>query len=292
MLNFFPKDHLSSDAAHLLDAALCVRLSWLDQDFFVAWDGAEHVLQECETRFNMQSGPRRRCLLLLAQPGMGKTWIVREFLRRHKIDPGSLMASDGDRPILLVSLCGVATEEDFIVRIMTTLGSPIPRRTPKSELKERAIQLLRLSPTRILMFDECQDLGRMRSADIVHCSAYLRHMTNEGGRPLVLMGSSDTHLLVSNDEHLRSRFDVITLHPWTELERTRAFVCALLSQIPLPDPSPITDDETLGFFLERVAGNTERIALSLKGAGRSALRDGAVCIDRARLLNNIVDGIT
>jgi hypothetical protein len=223
-------------------------------------------------------------------PGQGKTWIHREFLRRQKIDPETMMGADGQRPVLLVSLAAVTSEEDFLVRVLTTLGAPIPRRSTKArEHKERVIQLLRASGTRLVIFDECQDLGRLRPSDVPNVSAYLRHMSNEGGRPLILMGSAEAHLLIASDEHLRSRFDVVHLNPWKDIERARGFIYALLMQIPLPAPSPITDDETIGKLLERVGGNTERLVLTIKAAARSAVSEGATHINRARLFMNLVE---
>jgi hypothetical protein len=126
-------EHLTPQTALLLNAPLATRLAAIDEDIFIAWDGAENVLDALEHRYSMPSGPRRRCLLLIAMPGQGKTWVHREFLRRHQIDQETLLAKDGSRPVLLLSLASVSSEEDFLVRLISTLGSHAPTEDARDE---------------------------------------------------------------------------------------------------------------------------------------------------------------
>lgn len=281
-----PLDHLTLETALMLDAPLDLRLAYCDRDMFITSSVVQEILEFLQWLYTLPRGPRRRCLMILSMPGMGKTWLVREFLRRNGIDRYSYVGADGRRPVLRLSLASVADEEEFILRLMRALGSPTPARRKWKELKDRAIELLQASDTQMVVMDECQDLGKVRPKDLPGISFYLRHLCNEGERPLVLLGSSDAQHLILGCEHLRSRFEVVTMHPWSELEESRAFVFSLLSLLPLPEPSPVTDEDTIRLFLEKADGNTERMSLAIKAAGRTAIKKGAKYIDRAMLLKS------
>lgn len=279
-----PFDHLTFETALLLDAPIEIRLAHIDLDTFIINRISEEILKFMQRLLSLPRGPRRRCLAILGEPGSGKTWLIREFLRRNGIDRYSMVGPDGRRTILRLSLAAVADEEEFVMRLMRALGSPTSSKRKWKEFKETAIELLLKSDTLILIMDECQDLGKTRSRDLPSITYYLRHLCNEGERPMVLLGSADAQLLIEGCEHLRSRFEIVTLQKWSSLEDTRGFVFALLSLIPLPEPSPVTDEDTLRKFLESTRGNTERMALAIKEAGRTAICDGARHITRDRLL--------
>lgn len=281
-----PLDHLTLETALMLEAPQALRLSYCDRDMFVASSLVQELLDFLDWLYKLPRGPRRRCLMVLSMPGMGKTWLVREFLRLHGIDRYSFVDPNGKRPILRLSLAALADEEEFVLRLMRALGAPPTARRKWKDCKDRAIELLQASDTQMVIMDECQDLGKVRSRDLTGISFYLRHLCNEGERPLVLLGSSDAQQLIDGCEHLRSRFEVVTMHPWSDIEESRAFTFTLLSLLPLPEPSPVTDEDTLRLFLERTEGNTERMALSVKAAGRSAIKHGARYIDRDLLLKS------
>jgi hypothetical protein len=284
-----PFDHLAVETALLLEAPLEDRLKHIDVDYFLSWNLADKALSMLDWLLGLPEGPRRRCLMILADSGMGKTWLLREFLKRHGIDRRTLLTVDGRRPVFLVSMAALSKEKDFLARIMGRLGAPYSRTADPSNIKEEVVRLIIAANTQLYIFDECQDLGDMNATDIKSLAKFLKHLCNEGERPLVVLGSVDSQVLLMRDAHLRSRFDLLILRPWSMVEETRRFMFGILASIPLPEPSPITDDESILQFLERTEGNTERIALSLKAAGRAALRELKSCFDLQFLLDHCVD---
>jgi len=279
-----PLDHLFIETALMLETPVALRMAYCDRDMFVTSSLVQQLLEFLAWLYSLPRGPRRRCLMVLSKPGMGKTWLIREFLRLNGIDRYSFVDPNGRRPILRVSLAALSDEEEFVLRLMRALGAPLPTRRKWKDFKDRAIELLQASDTQMVVLDECQDLGKVRSKDLPGISYYLRHLCNEGERPLVLLGSSDAQQLIDGCEHLRSRFEVVTMHAWTDIEESRAFIYSLLSLLPLPDPSPVTDEDTIRLFLESTEGNTERMSLAVKTAGRTAIKSGARSIDRDLLL--------
>lgn len=275
-----PYEHLTYETYTLLDAPLQRKLDRLDEDIYVPWQLAEDAIDELDRLYRMPDGTRRPLMLIPGGSGMGKSTIVIEFFRRQGIDLKTRIGRSGRREILLVSFAGIESCDQFLIRILRTLGEPVPgsRESKKNGLLDLVAAALLRNPRKLDIFEQCQCLSTLANKEVDKICDALLHIGDTTNRPMVMLGSGDAEIPLHRSAHLLTRIERYPLTAWQDLEALRNFLAGLLAYIPLRSPSPITDDRSLLKLIEWTEGVTEFKVKSLRRAARVALRNSLPCI--------------
>jgi hypothetical protein len=99
------------------------------------------------------------CLLLYGDTGMGKTKIIRKFLRDHpaRFDNGTGVTT---MPVVAMQMPAEPVERDVYSELLSALGAPSPSDGTAHRQKEICRGLLRGMGARMLMIDEIHAIAR------------------------------------------------------------------------------------------------------------------------------------
>jgi hypothetical protein len=284
-----PYEHLTVETAQLLNAPLARRLARVDEDNYVGWDQAEDALEEMQRLFLIPDGTRRPIMLVRAHSGMGKSTLVTEFCERNHINDRTGLDRSGRRALLLMSMAGLKNPEDVKARFFSTLGMPIPTSKYSREgMADRIVAAICREQIRLTVLEECQSMARIK--DVEQVCEDLRHISNICRRPIVMLGSSDTELAMDKSHHFATRKERCDLPRWQNPELLREFIDALLSIIPLPRPSTVTDDVSLMRLIEWTGGITEFIVKTVRKAARAAIKEELKFVDFDLLKSCMING--
>lgn len=275
-----PFGHLTEDTHALLNAPLERRLDRIDEDIFIPWHFAESALRELARLFRLPEGTRRPIMLLVGESGQGKSTLLDEFMQRHGIDRESFIGKSGRQELFVLSLAGLENGDEFHYRILRHLGEPVPssRDAKKSGLLDISAAALLRSKPRLFVYEECQSLARVQNPEVEKVLESIRHISNVTRRPIAMLGSAEMDLPLRRSRHTATRFERFVLPAWTDIPELRSFVDAELSHMPLPQPSPITDDVSLHRLIGWSNGVTEYIVKTLRRACREAIYSERDCI--------------
>lgn len=256
-------DHLDAEAASLLEASFERRCEAVNRRFYVSHDLADKVIKAVQWRMDLPPAPRVPSVAFGGGSGLGKTHILYELMRLNGVDRETGLTASGDRPIFVMECTGIQSAKLFRERFWKLVGG-----TPgKSDDIYDACLLIRRSKTKLVVLDEAHTLRKVKPAgDRILVSDYVKLICNVCERPIMLIGDVNVADILEADKHLASRFMHWKIEPWTSVDDLRRFIDPILARFPFPEPSPITDDATLGMVIEASGGITEKIVISLRAA--------------------------
>jgi hypothetical protein len=271
--------HLAWSAYRILEAPIELRIALVDTLHYVEYPRAEEIINALLWRMSLPAGPRRPCMSIGGESGMGKTHLIIELHRRLGIDFETGVNDRGERPIFYISGAGLAGRSNFIARMNANVG--VYAKKPQDV--EPACAILRRSAVKLVIVDEAHDLRRLK-ADFGLLLSDIKHIANEVKRPIVLLGDVGVLNITRDDRHLHSRFQNWELPRWKDPVALGTFVAGVLAFIPLRAASRITDEVTMKKVIDLTEGNTEKIVLGIRSAARKAIRQELNAINRKLLI--------
>ncbi len=196
-------------------------------------------ITECHERSKYTTEPR--CLLIIGETGRGKTTIAKYYERKYQRivnDEGTIIT------VLRSSVSAPATIKGMASQLLGDLGDPLPERGSIPSLTRRLCRLIKGCRVELIILDEFQHLVDEDKKKVLRSSAdWLKHILNETGVPIILMGMPwSVNILRANDQ-LQRRFSSINElkdFGWsnpTEQQEFTNFLIVLEKALPLPKPS-------------------------------------------------------
>lgn len=274
--------HLDTATIELLDEPLQKRVDAINRELFVPYPFATEFIDAMMWRMSLPQGSRRPCIALGGESGLGKTHLIAELLDQCGIDRKTGLDENGVRTVFLMDCTSLRSAKLFRMRFSNLVGCAVDASI------DDACKLLKKSPVRLIVFDEAHTLRDMKPRDdFVDVCNYLKQISNDCERPMLMAGDVNVGDMLVSDNHLATRFKTWKLEPWRSIAELRDFVDALLSTFPLPEASPVTDDTTLSMIIEQTKGNTESIVLSLRRTAVLAAQAGGRRVSRTDWLNTL-----
>lgn len=276
--------HLHPGVRDVAAADNAVRLEAIRSKRWITHDPAARVLAALKEAIDQPISDRMENILFLAESGMGKTMLLRKFLRDNAT---SFDATRGvqPHPVVLVLMAEEPTEEAFYVQVLKAVGAPLilsPRRHMLS-VRETTFRILRELGTRMLMIDEINSILVGSPRQQRRFLQLLRFLSNELQVAIVCAGVPEARFALLSDPQLRSRVAEILLEPWTSGPEFQAFVNVLVQGLPLRRPSPVDSGRLRRLLVERSGGITLSICRALERAGAAAIRNGQERIEPSGL---------
>lgn len=189
--------------ARLDDAA---RINWIRSDRFLGYGRADRALRRLDDLLNYPKRDRMPCMLLFGLPGMGKTKILKKFLRDHQptvnMDTGTITM-----PVVVFQTPSQPDEKEFYEELLMAMGSAYSDYPSIQALRNLARRLMRDLGVRLLMIDEIHAMlaGSARQQRLFLNT--IRFLTNDLRIPIVCAGTDEARAALITDQQLADRFE-------------------------------------------------------------------------------------
>lgn len=253
------------------------RISWIRADRWLDLEQARFALAWLEDLLAYPPRDRMPCLLLYGDTGMGKTKIVRKFLRDH---PASFDRGTGvtTMPVVAMQMPAEPVERDIYGELLAALGAPGPTDGATHRLKEVCRRLLRSMNVRMLIIDEIHAMlaGSFRQQRVFLNA--IRFLANDLRIPLVCVGTDLARQALLTDPQLAERFEAFHLQRWNNDARLAQLLASLATILPLRRPSTLAKPVICRRVLELTDGVTVRVFRLIETLAVEAIRSGDECI--------------
>lgn len=274
-----------SDYGHLLPAyrdyaamSDTERIAWIRADRWLETAQARAVLARLNDLLSYPPRDRMPCLLLYGDTGMGKTKIIRKFLRDH---PAVFDESTGvtTMPVVVMQMPAEPLERDVYGELLNALGVPGLSTDTTYRMKEVCRGLLRRMGARMLIIDEIHALlaGSFRQQRIF--LNVIRFLANDLKIPLICVGTDLARHALLTDPQLAERFEAFHLARWSNDRNLTQLLMSMASILPLRRASDLVSAAVCRRILDVTDGVTVRIFRLIETVAVEAIRNGRECID-------------
>jgi replication-associated recombination protein RarA len=244
---------------------------------WIAYPRAILALERLEYLLEHPPRDRMPCLLLYGATGMGKTKILKKFVRDH---PASFDTRTGinTMPLVVMQMPPEPDEKAFYLQLLDSMNAPSRYSHTVYQLRQIVIDLLRYTKTRMILIDEIHTLlaSTYRQQRIMLNT--LRFIANELNLTLVCAGTADAKRALLTDQQLADRFEAIELPAWRNDGDLKRLLASFQALLPLRRPSDLTSAETRHEIVQRTEGITVRIIRLLEHLAIEALKSGSEAI--------------
>ena len=269
-------EHVNPLLHLLFDGDTSERISYIISDRFIPYANASKVAKDIGEVMSLERSQRPKCLLVYAEPGMGKSMLLHSV---SDLYPPSRPSLDSGREysVIHISLESVTDLRQMYSRIFTVLGVPYSMTDRPDSMLEQVRAALRAAKTRVLIIDELHNLLQMPRKLGFHM-AVLRDFAN---LPLCLFcaGTEAARSCIAADPQMKDRFRRYRLGVWGETLETRNFLATLESRLPLEQPSNLSGKVMMPLILRLSGGHTGTMVTGLREAARDAVESGSERID-------------
>jgi type II secretory pathway predicted ATPase ExeA len=264
--------HLAPAIREHLQLGDDARIATMQRDRWIDYSRAGAVLDRLERLLATPERDRMPCLLLHGESNIGKTQIVRKFVRDH---PSNFDEQRGveKRQIISMQMPSVPDQKRFYGALLFQIGAPHNPKSGVSVLEGLARALLHAIKPRMLIVDEAHHLLAGNYREQRASMNLITYLANDLQMSVVLVGTSDAVVALQTDAQMSSRFTPMELPRWSESEEFRKFLHAFERLLPIRRPSSLAQRELVQFVLAATGGLTGAVAELLVRAAELAVRD-------------------
>jgi replication-associated recombination protein RarA len=276
--------HLSSEAGAETLLPNAERILRIRAERWINYGRAEMVLARMAELLEYPQRDRMPCLLLFGATGMGKTKILRKFLRDHPPVFDDRMGVTRSQ-VVSMQMPPDPDEKAFYEELLGTLQAPIRFSATTHCLRRVARELLGFVGTRMIIIDEVHALlaGSYRQQRILLNT--LRFVATDLRIPLVCAGTADAKRALTTDQQLADRFEAIELPRWHNDQSFHRLLVSFQSVLPLKKRSDLVSPVMRRLLLERTDGILVRLVRLIEMLAVEAIRSGTERVDQGSLLN-------
>ena len=274
--------HLAPDVRELLVLDDEARVQSMQRDRWIDYGRASAVLDRLDHLLTIPQRDRMPCLLLHGDSNIGKTQIVRKFIRDH---PSTFDEERGVelRQVICMQMPPLPDQKRFYSALLFEIGAPHSPKASVTDLEGIARTLLRGMKPRLLVVDEVHHLLAGNYREQRAAMNLLKYLANDQKMCVVLVGTADAVVALQTDAQMSSRFTPMELPRWSETEEFRRFLHAFEKLLPLKSPSSLAKRDSVQFVLAATGGLTGAVANMLTRAAVFAIRDRSESISLAHL---------
>lgn len=254
---------------------------------WISYPRANFALQRLEDLLQYPPRDRMPCLLLFGPTGMGKTKILKKFIRDHAATFNTKTGISG-RPVVAIQMPPEPDERAIYLQLLNSVNAPTRYGHTVHHLRQIVRDLLSYTGTRMLVIDEVHSLlaSSYRQQRILLNT--LRFLANDLQLVLVCAGTADAKRAMLTDQQLADRFEAVELPPWHNDNDFRRLLASFQALLPLRKKSDLSAPDIRQEILRRTEGITVRIVRLLEQVAVEAVRSGSeeITLDRFSLLDS------
>jgi hypothetical protein len=271
--------HLDPEALAALDLSDDQRISFLAEDRWIEYPRAGKALQELERLLASPKRTRMHSLLIHGVSNIGKSMIIRKFLRDHPHKGFNPETGVLHLDVLAVEMPAAPTERRFYGQLLLALNAPYRPGDRLAAVEFTALTLLRQVGPKIIVVDEVHNLLAGSAREQRASLNLLKFLSNQVPCSIVALGTRDALAAVQTDPQIASRFPELELPRWQENDDLRGFLAGFERQLPLRHASHISDNPAIvGLIMSVTSGVTGEITKLLSRTAEAAIRTKRECI--------------
>jgi replication-associated recombination protein RarA len=280
-------DHLAPECRDEARLDTKDRIRAILTERWISYPRANFALQRLEDLLQYPARDRMPCLLLFGPTGMGKTKILKKFIRDHAPTFNTQTGISG-RPVVAMQMPPEPDEKALYLQLLNALNAPTRYGHTVHQLRQIVRDLLGYTSTRMLVIDEVHSLlaSSYRQQRILLNT--LRFLANDLQMVLVCAGTADAKRAMLTDQQLADRFEAVELPPWHNDNDFRRLLASFQALLPLRKKSDLSTPDIRQEILRRTEGITVRIVRLLEQLAVEAVRSGSeeIALDRFSLLDS------
>jgi replication-associated recombination protein RarA len=276
------RPHLTNEAREEVFLPDVDRIIRIRTERYIYYALAEMAIARMNELLEYPQRDRMPYLLFYGATGMGKTKILRKFLRDHPAIFDKRVGITTAR-VVSMQMPPDPDEKGFYEGLLNTLQAPSRYITNTAHLRRVSLDLLRFVGARMLIIDEVHALlaGSYRQQRVL--LNVLRFLATDLCVPLVCAGTANAKRALTTDQQLADRFEAIELPRWRNDEAFRRLLGSFQAILPLRQPSDLTSAVMRRALLEHTEGVTVRLVRLIEALAVDAIRSGAEKIDQSSL---------
>jgi hypothetical protein len=258
------------------------RIKYVRSDRWINYAAAQDAIARLTDLLTYPPRDRMPCLLIYGPTGIGKTKVIRKFLRDH---PAVFDRATGGTsiPVVAFQMPPQPDQYDFWDELYRALGAPASVSQTVMKTRNLCRGLLETAGTRMLIVDEVHSMLAGTARDQRVFLNTLRFIANDIRIPLVCAGTDEARLALLTDSQLAERFDALELPRWTNDKDFRRLLVSISGTLPLRKDSLLDSEACREVILRRTDGITTRIFRLIESAAIQAISDGTECITEESL---------
>jgi len=254
---------------------------WNLKSTWIPYPRASEILRKATELLNRPAAYRMPCVLAFGAPGVGKTALQQEYLRRHPFRENL----SGDAAIAHVVGIEVKGPDEgaFYNAILSVVGAPHGESGKPAEKLHQVLEILRRIGTRQLLIDELNTAiagPYLRQKNFAHA---LKHLANQLKLSVFATGTQDAKLALAVDDQFRSRFEFCELRRWTFGDPFRSLLESFERRLPLRERSNLQAPQLAQTLFDLSEGYFSELSELLMRAAVSAIKSHNEKIDEATI---------
>jgi len=277
-----PLSHLAPADRHQAEFDDAVRIAIIQRDRWIDYPRAAQARERLNRLLATPQRERMPCMVLYGESNIGKTLIIRRFMRDH---PNAFDAAAGVEriPVLVMQMPPTPEQHRFYAALLFELGAPFAPTARLSVLEGLARGLLRRVAPRLLVVDEGHHLLAGSYREQRASLNLLKYLANDLRMCIVLVGTRDAPIALQSDPQMSSRFVPVELPRWRENEELRGWIKGFERILPLRRPSGLDARDVVQFVMAASHGITGEISRLLNAAAELAILDQSERISMSHL---------
>jgi replication-associated recombination protein RarA len=270
-------DHLAPECRDEARLGTAERIRAILTERWINYPRAGLALQRLEHLLHHPARDRMPCLLLFGPTGMGKTKILRKFIRDHPALFNSKTGING-MPLVAMQMPPDPDEKAFYLQLLSALNAPTRYSHTVYQLRQIVAELLAYTQTRMIIIDEVHTLlaGSYRQQRVLLNT--LRFIANELRLSLVCAGTADAKRALLTDQQLADRFEAVELLPWRNDADFKRLLASFQALLPLRKRSDLSTADIRQEIIRRTEGITVRIVRLLEHLAIHSIHSGLEAI--------------
>lgn len=277
-------DHLNALVRDYVDLPYTEREKLIKSDRWIGYEAAQNAINKLEELLGYPRSIRMPSMLLVGDPGNGKSTILERFHNRYPIDK----SANGRAivPVLRLDMGTQPEESRFWSDILMKFQIAHRDTERVQSLKKEALGIMMESDTRLLIVDEFHNVLYGSPKKQRQFLAVLKNLSNDLRLPTVCAGTRESILVMHTDPQLSSRFEAFGLPNWKLNKNFLTLLAGFEALIPLGKPSGLTSSKLAPKLHSMSQGSIGALSKILEKAAIKAIKTSEECITP-----EILDGI-
>lgn len=270
-------EHLADHVNEIMQLSDSDRVNILFTDRWIGYRKAIKIIGALTDLLNRPRKLRPECLLILGDSNMGKTTVIHEFMKQHYtkvVNDKDMEIISVSKPVLAILAPAKANVKELYINILNHFFVPFRATDPEIKLRNQAIHLMRKYETKMLIIDEIHNCLTGPARVTPEVMNNLKNLSNELSLNIVGVGTREARAVLSSDEQLASRFDLMSLPKWELNEDFLRLLLSYVQLLPLKKKSDLTSKEIATILFEVSSGNFGDLNRLLMECAKEAILSG------------------